>query len=96
MTSLRLSNSPASDCFDLVDGYDNFDKELLQTDQRLFNRFEKTQVEKSIKTAAEVIDELHENNLYEIAPEFPKVASNLAVIPATSYSAELSFSGLRR
>ena len=51
----------------------NFDKELLQADQHLFNRFKKIPVEKSIKTAAEVIDALHENTLYEIAPEFSKV-----------------------
>ena len=48
-----ISNSPANDSFDLVAGYYNFEKELLQTDQRLFNRFKKTHVEKSIKTAAD-------------------------------------------
>ena len=31
------SESPASDSFDLVAGYYNFDKELPQADQRLFN-----------------------------------------------------------
>ena len=86
----------ASDSFDIVAGYYNFDKELLQADQRLFNRFKKTHVEKSIKTAAEVIEVLHENSLYKITPEFSKVASILAVIPATSCSAERPFSGLRR
>ena len=63
------SDSPASDNFDLVAGYYNFDKELLQADQHLFNRFKKIHVEKSIKTAAEVIDVLHVNTLYEIAPD---------------------------
>ena len=32
------------------------------------------------------IDVLHENSFYEIATEFSKVASILAVIPATSCS----------
>ena len=72
------SDSPASDSFDLVAGYYNFDKELLQADQHLFNRFKKIHVKKLIKTAAEVIDVLHENTLYEIAPAFSKVASVLA------------------
>ena len=80
------SDSPASDSFDLVAGYYNFDKELLQADQHLFNRFKKIHVEKSIKTAAEVIDVLHENTLYEIAPELSKVASVLVAIPTTSCS----------
>ena len=62
------SDSPTSDSFDLVAGYYNLETKLLQADQRLFNRFKKTHVEKSI----------------------------LAVIPATSCSAERSFSGLRR
>ena len=68
---LTLSNRPVSDRLDIVSGYYNFDKELLLADQRrLYKRFKKTHVEKSIKTAAEVIDVLHENSLYEITPEF--------------------------
>ena len=38
---ITKSVSPTSDSFDLVAGYYNFDKELLQADQRLFNRFKK-------------------------------------------------------
>ena len=67
---VTLSDSPASNSFDLVAGYSNLDKKLILEDQRLFNRFKKTHVEKSIKTAAEDIDVLHENSLFEITPEF--------------------------
>ena len=59
---------------------------MLQADQRLFNRYKKTHVEKAIETAAKVINALHEHSLYEIIPEYSKVASILAVIPATSCS----------
>ena len=52
--------------------WNRLDKELLQADQHLFNRFKKICIKKSIKTAAEVIDTLHENTLYEIAPEFSR------------------------
>ena len=38
---VTLSHSPASDSFDSVAGYCNFDKELHQADQCLFNRFKK-------------------------------------------------------
>ena len=34
---VTVSDSPTSDSFDLVAGYCNFDKELLQEDQCLFN-----------------------------------------------------------
>ena len=70
---VTLSDSPASDRFALVAGYYNFEKELLQSDQRLFIRLKK-HIKKSIKTATEVIKVLHENSLYEITSEFSKVA----------------------
>ena len=72
---VTLSDSPSSDSLNRVPGYYNSDKELLQADQRLFNRFKKTHVEKLVKTAAEVINVMHRNRLYEMTPEFPKVAS---------------------
>ena len=39
---------------------------------------------------------MHENDLFDIFPEFSKVVHILAKIPATSCSAERSFSALRR
>ena len=39
---------------------------------------------------------MHENDLFNIFPEFSKVVYILAVMPATSCSAERSFSALRR
>ena len=85
-----------SDSFDLVARYYNLDRELLQADQRLFSQFKAAHVEKSIKTAAEVIEVLNENSLHEMTPELIKlkVASILPVIPSTSCSAARSFSGL--
>ena len=47
-------------------------------------------------TASNVIDLLYKNDLCEMMPEFTKAATILTVIPATSCSAERSFSGLRR
>ena len=81
-----------SDSFDLVARYYNLDRELLQADQRLFSQFKAAHVEKSIKTAAEVIEVLNENSLHEMTPS--KVASILAVIPSTPCAAARSFSGL--
>ena len=93
---ITLSDSPTSASFDRVARYYNLDRELLQADQRLFCQFKAAHVGKSIKTPAEVIEVLNANSLYEMTPEFSKVTSILAVIPATSCSAERSFSGLRR
>ena len=62
-----------SDSFDLVARYYNLDRELLQADQRLFSQFKAAHVEKSIKTAAEVIEVLNKNSLHEMTPELIKL-----------------------
>ena len=93
---ITLSDSPAIRSFNLVSSYYSLDRDLLQADQRLFCQFKKAHLEpKSLKTAADV-ETLHANRLFEVVPEFSKVVSILAVIPATSCSAERSFSGFRR
>ena len=62
-----------SDNFDLVARYYNrLDRELLQAD-RLFSQFKAAHVEKSIKTAADVIEVLNENSLHEMTPELIKL-----------------------
>ena len=43
-----------------------------------------------------MLETMHENDLFDIFPEFAKVSHILAVIPATSCSAERSFSALRQ
>ena len=62
-----------SDSFDLVARYYNLDRELLQADQRLFSQFKAAHVEKSIKTAAEVVEVLNENSFHEMTPELIKL-----------------------
>ena len=48
-------------------------------------------------TVSEILETMHENGLFDIFPEFSKVVHILAVIPATSCSAERgSFSALRQ
>ena len=48
------------------------------------------------RTVSEILKTMHENDLFDIFPEFSKVVHILAVITATSRSAERSFSALRR
>ena len=47
-------------------------------------------------TVSEMLETMHENDQFDIFPEFSKVVHILAVIPATSCSAERSFSTSRR
>ena len=48
------------------------------------------------KNAAVMVKTMHQNRLHDILPVLYKVASILPTIPATSCSAERSFSALRR
>ena len=50
----------------------------------------------SYVTVLEMLETMQENDLLDIFPEFSKMVHILAVIPATSCSAERSFSALRR
>ena len=47
-------------------------------------------------TVSEILETMHENDLFDIFPEFSKVVHILAAIPATSCSAKRSFTALRR
>ena len=68
---ITLGDSPNSDGFDLIAWYCDLDKDLLQADRRLFRgQFKTTHVEKPTKTAAEAIEVLHENSLFEMTPQF--------------------------
>ena len=47
-------------------------------------------------TVPEMLETMHENNLFDMFPVFSNVVHILGVIPATLCSAERSFSALRR
>ena len=46
-------------------------------------------------TVSEMLETMYQNDLFDMFPEFSKVIHIFAVIPATSCSAERSFSALR-
>ena len=82
-----------------ADFFYDLDKDLIEADRRLFDQCKHTKADpkvSNLKTASEVIYTLCKNELLEMVPEFVKVATILAVIPATSCLAERSFSRLRR
>jgi len=47
-------------------------------------------------TVFKMLETMHENDLFDMFPEFSNVVHILVVIPATSCSAERSFSALHR
>ena len=61
-----------------------------------FQHFLDSQTDLKVSTASEVVSIMYKNDLHLVLPTFWKEATIFSAIPATSCSAEWSFSGLRR
>ncbi len=80
--AIVLGETPTDSDYELVGNFYDLDKDLIEADRRLFDQFKHTNADPKVshlKTASEVI----KNELLEMVPEFIKVATILAVIPAT-------------
>ena len=71
------------------------DSEMLSSEKSIFENYNCGDPCQR-KNAAVMVKTMHQNGLHDILPVLYKVASILATIPATSCSAERSFSALRR
>jgi hypothetical protein len=90
-----LNENPLQCNFEMVAEFYNIDKDLLEVEKDMYQN--SIQASKSqAKTAADVVCKMFEDGLSDLLPILYEVATILASIPATSSSAERSFSGLRR
>ena len=71
------------------------DGEILEADQKISASFRRVRG-LGYMTVSEMLETMHENDLFDMFPEFSNVVHILAVIPTTSRSAEGSFSAFRR
>lgn len=94
LTSLAdvVLGKAAEDSFKAVSEFYNVDQDILMAETAVFHNLEGVE----LKTANKVLNYLQSNSLCETLPHFSEVAKTLATIPATSCSAERSFSCLRR
>ena len=90
------NKDPKVESFALVAQFYGIDQEILQVEQKMFTSFRQEHGFPEGQKVAEVLQLMQENDLFDMLPEFAKVMVILAVIPATSCSAERSFSALRR
>jgi len=67
------------------------DSEILEAEQKMYSSFCRAR-----GFIANTVSEVLQNDLVVMLPEFATVVHILAVIPATSCSAERSFNALRR
>ena len=71
------------------------DGEILEAEQKIYASFRRVRG-LGYMTVSEMLETMHENDLFDMFPEFSNVVHILAVIPTTSRSAERSFSAFRR
>ena len=72
------------------------DKDLLKADVILFNNFKAKAIIPDLTSASEIYESLYKDDLLRMVPELSKVLKIFAVIPATTCTAERSFSSLRQ
>ena len=89
------SETPDKESFPRVAKFYKIDGEILEAEQKMYASFRR---ERGLgyMTVSEMLETMHENDPFDMFPEFSNVVHILAVIPATSSSAERSFSALRR
>ena len=89
------SDKPDEKSFSLVSKFYEIDGEILEAEQKMYVNFRSERGFSSM-TVSDILQTIDENDLFDMLPEFSNVVHILAVIPATSCSAERSFSTLRR
>ena len=84
------SETPDKDSFSRVAEFYKINGEILEAEQKMFASFHRVRRLRYM-TVSEILETVYKNDLFDMFPEFSNVAHILAVIPATSCSAERSF-----
>ena len=87
-----MGNPDSKDYTRVADFY-NLDRDDLETDWELFTNFD---FSKKPTQPLEIVTFLEEKQLTSLLPRVLRLAKIFATIPATSCSAERSFSGIRK
>ena len=95
MGEIVFSRSPSINNIQTVSNFYGVDSEMLSSEKSIFENYDCGDPCQR-KNAAVMVKTMHQNGLHDILPVLYKVTSILATIPATSCSAERSFSALRR
>jgi hypothetical protein len=97
LADIVFSSSPIRANIELVSDFYGIDGELLGSEKNVFENIDADYgPDPERKNVAKIVRRMFENGVHEVLPVVYKVFSILATIPATSCSAERSFSALRR
>ena len=94
LSSIIFDAIPSNECFDTISQIYGLDKDLLRVDYNILQHFKSGL--SNVNSASDLYGQLFSSGILEMMPEMQKVLRIFASIPATSCSAERSFSTLRR
>ena len=89
-----LNIEPSINSFATISQFYHLDSDLVQSERRVFSTFLKNHEEIIVNTASDLVRVIYENELFDLLPYFCEITDIVA--PASSCSAERSFSTLRR
>ena len=95
LAEVVFDSQVSDEVFAKVSQFYDLDLEVLKADHKLFQHF-KEKTENFNLTAAELFQQLGDQNLIQLLPEFSTALKIFAVLPVSSCEAERSFSSLRR
>ena len=95
MGNICHSETPDKQNFSRVDKFNNIDGEILQAEQKMYASF-RLVGGLGYMTVPEMLETMHQNDLFDMFPVFSNAVHILRVIPATFCCAERSLSALRR
>ena len=93
LSSIVIHRNGSKKDFELICEHYNFDLDLLKADACIFYNLTR---EESTKNVPDLLLIIHSKQFNDMLPHFYKVVCILGTIPATSCTAERSFSQLRR
>ena len=86
MGNICQSETPDKERFSRDAKFYKIDGEILEAEQKMYASFRRVRG-LGYTTVSEMLQTMHENDLFDMFPEFSSVVHILAVIPATSCSA---------
>ena len=89
------SETPDKESFSRVAKLYKIDGEILEDEQKMYASFRRVRG-LGYMTFPEMLETMHENDLFDMLPVFSNAVHILRVIPASLCSAKRSFSALRR
>ena len=93
--NISHSEKPVKESFSRVAKFYKIDGEILQAEQKMYAGFRRVRG-LGYMTVPEILETMHENDLFDMFSVLSNAVHNLRVMPATFCSAERSFSALRR